>query len=116
MSVKQKILDSIKYAREELGFTLISEDWGDVSAKCACALGCVLLQDDPKDGVQSKPKDNCSKAATLLGVNSKWIDCFIDGFDANGSALTAPNAEAWELGLEIAKETKPISFYSLDGE
>jgi hypothetical protein len=116
MNIKKIILDSIKYVREELGFTLVSEDWGDANHKCACALGCVLLKDDPKDVVRPESKEACAAVAKILGVDEKWVDCFIGGFDANGIAATSANAEAWELGFQIAKETKPIAYHLWDGE
>jgi hypothetical protein len=114
--IKQKILDSITYAREKMGFTLISEDWGDASHKCACAMGCVLLKDNPKDTVRIEAKENTVSAAEILGVTEKWIDCFCEGFDGNGQADASQLPDAWTLGEEVAKETKPIAYHLWDGE
>ncbi len=117
MKLKKKILDSIKYARDELDFTLISEEWGNAEHKCACAIACVLLKDNPKDTVRIEAeKERYIAAAEILGVDVGWIDCFIEGFDGNGTAEQSANSEAWELGFEIAKETSPIVYYLWDGE
>ncbi len=114
--IKKRILDSIKYVREELGYTLVSEDWGSANHKCTCAMGCVLLKDDPKDVVRIEAdKERCAAAAELLGVEERWVDAFIEGFDNSGTAVDSSNEEAWKLGNEIAKETKPIVYYTWDG-
>jgi hypothetical protein len=116
VKLKKMILDSIAYSRKELGFTLISEDWGAAERKCTCAIGCVLLKDKPEDTVRIEAnKERYVAAAEILGVNEVWIDTFIEGFDGNGTADQSANAEAWELGFEIAKETKPIAYHLWDG-
>ena len=115
-NVKQTILDSIQYVREELGFTLISEDWGSLEHKCACALGCVLVKDDPKDEARlGSASLACAKAANLLGVDENWVDSFIEGFDGNGSSKEAGVSAAWDMGREVALETKPIEYHKWDG-
>lgn len=114
--LKKKILDSIKYAREELGFTLVSEDWGHMEHKCACALGCVLVQNDPKDAARLGSSTSAAAAANILEVSEKWIDSFIEGFDGNGTSDQSAEPDAWEMGFAIAKETKPIVYYTWDGE
>ena len=121
--IKKKIMDSITYTREQLGFTLISENWGEASYKCACAIGCVLINDKPKDMVRiENDKERYLVAAEILEVNEQWIDCFIEGFDYfseeegdSGFAKNSINPEAWELGWTIAKETKPIPYHLWDG-
>src|SRR5271166_1683897 len=103
MDIKNKILESIKYATDELGYTLISEDWGTATHKCACPMGCVLLQDNPKDVVRIEDsQDNETSAAEILGVDLKWITSFIDGYDGNGSAGGSEAPEAWKMGDSIA--------------
>lgn len=116
-NIKQTILDSIKYVKDELGFTLISEDWGSVERKCACALGCVLVKDSPKDKNRLDSSAGCAaSAALLLNVEEKWVDAFIEGFDGNGTSKESSVPDAWELGFEIAKETTPIAYHKWDGE
>ena len=116
MTLKKKILDSIAYTRKELGFTLISEDWGQTGHKCTCAMGCVLLKNKPEDTVRIEAnKERYVAAAEILGVDEVWIDAFIEGFDSNGTSDSSPNPEAWTLGFEIAKETKPIPYHLWDG-
>jgi hypothetical protein len=112
--IKQQILDSIKFVREEKGFTLISEDWGDPSHKCACAMGCVLIKGESKTALGSS--DSAASAAELLGVSEKWVDSFIEGFDDHGSPPESSIPAAWSLGREIAEETKPIEYHKWDGE
>jgi hypothetical protein len=114
--VKKKILESIAYTREKLGFTLVSEDWGSASHKCACALGCVLLKDNPKDTVRIEDdKDRHIAITEILEVNDAWVDSFISGFDGNGISKDSPDSEAWELGFAIATETKPIAYHLWNG-
>jgi len=114
--IKKKILNSIKYAREELGFTLVSEDWGNLEHKCACALGCVLVQDDPKNADRLGSSTlAAASVALILDVSDKWVDSFMEGFDGNGNADQTVEPEAWEMGSAIAKETKPIVYYTWDG-
>lgn len=110
MDIKQVILDSIKWTRETLGWTLISEDWGTANNKCTCAMGCVLLKHNPEDTVIiEEERENATVAAELLEVSELWVDSFIDGFDGNGTAAMCKVPEAWDLGWEIAKETKPLA-------
>lgn len=116
-NIKQKILDSISYARNELKYTLISDDWGSVERKCACALGCVLVKDSPEDDSHlGSTSLACASTALLLGVDEKWIDSFIEGFDGNGTSKDSAVAAAWDMGREIALETKPIEYHKWDGE
>jgi hypothetical protein len=101
--IKEKIISSIGKA-EDKGFTLITDDWGSVSAKCACAIGCVLV-------VEGKPiNSTITVAAQILGVSDEWITSFTDGFDGNGKAEGAYDPEAWTLGETVRKETNPIPF------
>jgi hypothetical protein len=116
MNIKKNILDSIAFSRKELGFTLVSEDWGQAEHKCTCAIGCVLLKDKPEDTARIEAnKERYNAAAEILGVDDVWIDSFIEGFDANGTSVSSANPEAWELGFEIAKETKPIAYHLWNG-
>lgn len=116
MDIKKKILDSIKFTREELGFTLVSEEWGSANRKCACALGCVLLKDDPKDTVRIEAnKERYIKAAEILEVSEQWLDAFIEGFDNSGSAVDSALPEAWDVGFAVAKASKPIPYHLWDG-
>lgn len=115
-NLKKKILDSISFARKELGFTLISEDWGASERKCTCAIGCVLLKDKPEDTVRIEAnKERYVAAAEILEVDEEWIDAFIEGFDANGTSESSTNPEAWELGFTVAQEAKPIAYHLWDG-
>lgn len=101
-SIKKDILTSIKKA-QEMGYTLICEDWGNDTNKCACAIGCLFVVEgkNPNEG-------DPYQAANILDVSEDWIASFIDGFDANGIAIGASNPEAWKLGAEMRKELKPI--------
>jgi hypothetical protein len=105
--LKEKIVSGIKYAKEKLGFTLVEEDWGSKEAKCACALGCVLLAND--HGIASDDAEqNEVEAAHVLGVSSEWIGEFIRGFD-NESPENEEAEAVWELGKEIRNEFKPVN-------
>src|ERR1700679_3678427 len=103
MSIRETILNSIKYVRETIGYTLISEEWGSSNSKCACAIGCVLIQNDPK---QINFTDLAARASKILNVSEIWVDSFIDGFDGIGKAECASVPEAWNMGYSIATETK----------
>jgi hypothetical protein len=113
--LKQKILDSIKHAREELKYTLVSDEWGHPEHKCACALGCVIAQDNP-DNLCLTTSDNFNMVQELLEVDESWIDSFIEGFDGNGGSKDSKVPAAWDMGREIAVETKPIEYHKWDGE
>ncbi len=102
-NVKKKILDAITYVRKDMGYTLVCEDWGDPSHKCACAMSAVILKDDPNDPKRATDKNSVETAANILGVSLRWIEEFIAGFDSNGTAKDSMLPEAWELGHEVAK-------------
>ena len=113
MEIKQLILDSIKWTVNTLGWTLISDDWGNANDKCTCAMGCVLLKDNPQDVVIiEEERENASKVAELLGVSELWVDSFINGFDGNRTFESSKLPEAWAMGAELAKETKPITHFN----
>lgn len=101
--IKKKILDSISKA-ESKGYTLITDDWGSGKEKCACPISCVLVANDQPISIQ------LDDAARILGVSQNWIQSFADGFDGNGNAKMAHEPDAWSLGEEIRKETKPIPY------
>jgi len=105
--LKDKIISNIKYAQER-GFTLISDDWGGESSKCACALGCVLIANEQM--VSNDPEDNALTAAALLGTSEDWINNFLNGFDGKQIHISTRHQDAWKLGLEIRNETKPFSY------
>jgi hypothetical protein len=109
--VKKKILDAIAYVRAN-GFTLVCEDWGEPKFKAACAISCVVLKDD----LNANVANNMQAASTILGVTEKWLDAFIEGFDNNGTADQSQVPEAWKIGNEVSKETKPIAYHLWDGE
>lgn len=116
MDIKKKILESIAYVRKDMGWTLVSEDWGSAKHKCACALACVLLQDKPEDTVRVESgREAYLAVAELLGVTEQWVDGFIEGFDVNGTALASNYPEAWEVGFAVAKASKPIPYHKWDG-
>lgn len=114
--LKIKILDSIRWVRENLNYTLVSEDWGNKEKQCACAMGCVLIQDDPEDLLQLKVGSKAHQAAKIIGVEEKWIDSFTEGFDDTGRAFESKVPEAWEIGMSIAQETKPIRYSDFANE
>jgi hypothetical protein len=111
--IKKKILGAIAQVQAK-GYTLVCEDWGDPFHECACPMAAVILTDDP-DKFMASPNENVATAAKILGVTEKWIDCFIEGFDGNGVADQSAVPEAWKIGSEVAKETKPIAYHLWDG-
>ncbi len=115
-SVKKKILDAITFVRKDMGYTLVCEDWGDPTHKCACAMSAVILKDDSSNLPRATDKNSIQTAADILGVSIRWIEEFISGFDSNGSAKDSMLPEAWTIGQEVAKETKPIVYHEWDGE
>src|SRR5579885_513327 len=106
MSIKNKIVEGITTAKEQLGITLITEDWGSKKTKCACALGCVLLANN--HGLTDDAEQNATEAAELLGVSESWIDNFIRGFDGDSPDEDEPE-EAFEIGQELRQNLKPVN-------
>ena len=105
-NIKQKILDGIQFAKNQLGITLVTEEWGSKETKCACALGCVLLANDV--GLTDDAEQNAQGAAEALGVDESWIDNFIRGFDGD-SPDEDEDEEAWELGQAIRQTANPVN-------
>ena len=106
MNTKLKIMNSIDLAKRA-GYTLIKEDWGDLSAMCVCVMGCVIWAEGMN--FTDHIPDNVIAASKILNVSTEWIDSFIDGFDGNGTALNAQNSAAWIMGEEVCFQTEPIS-------
>lgn len=103
--IKQKILDSIEYATNTLGFTLVQGNWGSSENKCACALGCVILKNGLEILGEGLEEDNAIVAAELLGKPKCWIDDFINGFDSDEIGTYH---EGWKIGNEIKNITEPV--------
>jgi len=103
--IKAEIVSSIKNAQTKLGFTLISEDWGGSKFQCTCALGCVLASKGLS--IASTDSPNVAKIAEIFGVDEKWVESFMQGFDT-----TPPddkyNKEAFSLGQSVRDEFKPV--------
>ena len=112
MNSKHKILDSIETVINTWGWTLISEDWGNNDFRCACPLGCLLINEETKykDVRLEVPMGHTLKVAELLEVSTAWVNCFMDGFDGDGTGDDAPEPEAWNIGQEIAKEFEPLTY------
>lgn len=114
ISVREKILSSIKYVRDTIGYTLVFGEWGSSNSKCACAIGCVLLENDPK---QIDFLDLHYRASKILNVSELWIVSFINGFDGIGNGRETAVPKAWKMGYSIATETKPIAYTTfVDGD
>jgi hypothetical protein len=114
-NAEEKILDSIKYVKEKLGWTIVAEDWGTHKHKCADAMGAVLLKNNPK--LAETYDDDLSNVnyiavAKILNTSERWVDSFIEGFDGKSfnkeAMLVKP---AWELGEKIRKAVKPIDYW-----
>ena len=113
-----KISEAIRFAKDEQNFILISEDWGAEKLKCACAIGCLLLKNKKSFGSDSDKAEEV--AAELLGVDSKWVDAFINGFD-NTPFITSwvtdyPDLlkilnDGFETGTKVKDEFKPMAFH-----
>src|SRR5512142_1746799 len=99
--IKNKIVAGIKYATEKVGFKLIQGDWGNKEARCACALGCVLIAND--HGICDDSDQNEFEAAHVLDVSQEWVQNFISGFD-NELEANVTDEKAFELGKEIRSE------------
>jgi hypothetical protein len=103
IDLKHKILMAIE-AAEDKGYTLITDEWGDDTMRCVCALGCVAVA----DGI--KITDEVDITANLLGVSEDWVISFTDGFDNNGIAEGSLDPKAWKLGQEIREHAKPMGY------
>ena len=122
MNRVEKIAEGIEYAKKELGFRLVSEDWGNKQYKCACALGCLLV----KNNVPLDEESNETEAQKLLEVNQGWISAFIAGFDDTpwdlGVTLTTVEKEtmskeeikeleeAYHSGVELRQRFSPMKY------
>ncbi len=105
--IKSKIVDGIQIAQRNLGLTLVSEDWGDVSSnKCSCALGCTLLANGTP---LADAGSNITAASKLLGVDETWTTSFISGFD-NSPPDDNYDRLAYDMGEALRIELKPIRF------
>lgn len=118
----EKIAEGIEYAKNELGFRLISEDWGSKQYKCACALGCLLV----KNNIPLDEENNETAARDLLEVDDGWVSAFISGFDDTpwdlNITLTTVEKElmsqddikeleaAYASGVELRKRFSPMKY------
>lgn len=106
MNIKQKIVDCIKDATENLGYKLVEGKWGNNDNKCACALGCVLATSNVNSGfISDDPEDNKEYAAKILNVSSEWVECFISGFDGDSeSNIEISHRDAYDMGIQVREE------------
>jgi hypothetical protein len=110
--IKNKIIDSIIYARNNFQFTLINQSWGSKSGRCACPLGCVLLVHHRAPLYNSDR--NVETVAALLQVSETWVRNFIFGFDNDDPDTCLPGNDndtegAFSLGQELFQELNPMS-------
>jgi hypothetical protein len=103
--IRYEIIKSIIHVKDELSFTLVTEDWGNSKSKCSCALGCVILTKDRI--ISPDAAKNMSVAAELLGVSLDWVCNFMCGFDKQRPDSDS-NLEAYELGIELNNYFQPI--------
>lgn len=104
-NIKQKIVDAIKFAKEH-EYSLVYGSWGNSTDKCACPMGCVLLQKGYELKDDDEPTDNICGAAELLGVSEGWVSNFISGFD-NEIDPSISNKDSYKLGIEIRNQFNP---------
>lgn len=104
--IKETILNNIKTAREN-GITLITEDWGRSDKKCACALGCILINNNHVLSDEDSEHYNAI-VQDYLNVWETWVDQFIRGYD--GETPTDVDIDAYRLGQDICALTNPITF------
>lgn len=115
MDIKQKITDSINYVVKILGFTLVYEAWGAKSTQCACALGCLILNNE--GSIEGEHEENIQTAADLLGTSSAWVESFYHGFDESvphivdgPSGPEIAHRDAYQMGQEIREQFNPKQF------
>ena len=72
MDIEQTIRQSVEKAKQN-GFTLVHQDWGSLSNKCACPMGCVILQAYPTNDILEDAPQASVVAATMeaCGASSK---------------------------------------------
>jgi len=98
--IKDKIVNGIKVATEQMNYTLVAEEWGSKDAKCACALGCMLVANNLHLETATV-EDNEVLAADILGVDTMWIEDFITGFDDGHAIRPIAYQDAYDLGAEL---------------
>lgn len=105
-NVKEKILNGIKTATEKLGIKLVKDEWGSKGGdgskwNCACALGCMLVANNI--AMDEDDSDfNEANAADFLGVDKKWVEGFVYGFDE--SYYSGEHNDAFQMGVELRKQ------------
>jgi hypothetical protein len=103
--LKNRIVKAIELVTKEMNYELIKKDWGNEDAKCACALGCVLVATD--QGISPDAENNGYTVGEVLNVTEDWVDSFIAGFDGVESTMPPVVSSAFQLGQEIATQFNP---------
>lgn len=111
MDIEQTIRQSIEKAKQN-GWTLVHQDWGHLDSKCACPMGCIILQADPTNDILNGPSASI-EAAKLLHVSDAWVDSFTSGFDDEDLDEGAADhiKVAWELGKKLHQEFNPMNYF-----
>lgn len=110
MDIEQTIRQSIEHAKKN-GFTLVHQDWGSLDSKCACPMGCVILQaDDTNDILDDAPQASV-QAAKLLHVSDTWVDSFTAGFDGEDLHEATHVKNAFEMGQKLRQELSPQDYF-----
>jgi len=111
MDIEQTIRQGVEKAKQN-GFTLVHQDWGSLTHKCACPMGCVILQADPTNDILEDAPQASIVAATILHVSDAWVDSFTAGFDdEEDTSPTHHIKAAWELGQKFRQEIKPVDYF-----
>lgn len=105
ITITEKIHEAIKYATKDHGYGLVESTWGSHAEKCLCPLGCALLAGGMT--IVEDWRKNRDNASRLLGVDDKWIEHFISGFDGNDPRhhqINPTYIDAFALGSEFRAE------------
>ncbi len=114
--IKDKILTSINNVKSSFGYKLVYGGWGDNASRCACPLGCVVIDNDINHLLPTDRLVSLDKASDYLNVSIIWVTEFIAGFDNQPLTTRDVDTDAYKLGLDLHNELNPIFIDDVIGD
>lgn len=79
-------------------------EWTFVGSACACALGCLLLEEQPPVVDSGTFTDQAKAACLLLDAKPSEVDALIDGFDGLEYRPEDHDLDWYVVGLILRKD------------